>query len=195
MRHNPTIDEYLTLNITTCKKLGYFQPNTVQEGSVLWTNGGEVVAGIKLRTDTINHVCTLSYVWNGTQVEDTVRLRWRSSNLDTGVISWEIGRGFYYFVCPVTGRSCRNLYLVNGRFVSRYAFKALYKQQTLSRHRRADVFRFMDAADKVERLARQRYRKRTYRGKPTPYALRLERLNDKAVKWYGDLQIEAGKPS
>ena len=191
MRHTATIDEYITLSLTRCKKMGYFLPNTVQEGTISWRENGEVFAAIKLTTDTLNHVCTLHYCFNGKEIKETVRLRWRSSNLDKGANVWERARGFYYFVCPVTGRSCRNLYLIGGRFVSRFAFKHLYEKQTLSRHQRADIFRFLDAADKVERLERQPYRKRTYRGKPTPYARKLEHLNRQALAWYWNLQGQA----
>lgn len=191
MRHTATLDDYLALSITNCKTIGYFKPDTVQEGIIRWRNGGEVIAAIKLTTDTVNHTCTLHYCYNGNEVQETVRLRWRSSNLDNSADLWEKRRGYYYFVCPLTGRSCRKLYLVNGRFVSRFGFRHLYEKQTLSRRQRADLFRFLDAADKVEKLERQPYRKRTYRGNPTPYARKLERLNRRAVAWYYNLQDQA----
>lgn len=185
MRHTATIDEYITLNITRCKKIGYFQPNTVQEGTVSWRNNGEVYAAIKLTTDTFNHTCTLHYFYNGNEVKETVRLRWRSSNLDNSANIWEKGRGFYYFVCPVTGRSCRKLYFVGGRFVSRYGFKCLYEQQTKSRAQRDNpLFGFLDVEAQLETLERQRYRRMTYKGKPTPFARKYERLVNKANKYY-----------
>ena len=186
-----TLDEYLTLSLTRCKALGFFAPNTVQEGRINWkTSDGEQVGAILFTTDTVNHTCTLHYSHNGNEVKETVRLRWRSSNLDQGV-TWEKGRGFYYFVCPVTGRSCRKLYLVNGRFVSRHAFKALYEQQVYSRSRRNDIFRFLDYADKLEKLEQQPRRKYTYRGKPTPFARKVERLNRRGAQWYARLNNEA----
>jgi hypothetical protein len=42
-------------------------------------------------------------------------------------------------------------------------------------------------------LERQPRRKYTYRGKPTPFARRVERLNGKAVRWYRSLEDEASK--
>ena len=193
MAHSkPTIQDYLRLNLTRCKALGYFVPNATAEGVITWAQGSDVIASVRFTTDTVNHRCTIAYsTADGEQVTQTVRLRWRSSNLDKGVNTWEKGRGYYYFVCPVTGRSCRNLYLVNGRFVSRHAFPHLYEQQTLSRSRRTDVFRFLTYADKVEQLEQQPRRKYTYRGKPTPFARKVERLNRRAIGWYSTLEEQA----
>ena len=192
MSHSkPTIQDYLRLNLTRCKALGYFAPNATAEGVLTWAQGSDVIASVRFTTDTVNHRCTIAYrKTGGEQVVQTVQLRWRSSNLDKGV-TWEKGRGFYYFVCPVTGRSCRNLYLVNGRFVSRHAFPHLYEQQTLSRNRRNDVFCFLTYADKVEQLEQQPRRKYTYRGKPTPFARKVERLNRRAIGWYRDIEEQA----
>ena len=187
MAHSkPTIQDYLRLNLTRCKALGYFVPNATAEGVITWAQGSDVIASVRFTTDTVNHRCTIAYsTADGEQVTQTVWLRWRSSNLDKGV-TWEKGRGFYYFVCPVTGRSCRNLYLVNGRFVSRFAFKALYETQTESHSQRDNpLFKTLDAWDKLEQLERQKYRRYTYRGKPTPYARRVDRLLRKAERLTG----------
>ena len=187
MAHSkPTLQDYLRLNLTRCKALGYFVPNATAEGVITWAQGSDVIASVRFTTDTVNHRCTIAYsTADGEQVTQTVWLRWRSSNLDKGV-TWEKGRGFYYFVCPVTGRSCRNLYLVNGRFVSRFAFKALYETQTESHSQRDNpLFKTLDAWDKLEQLERQKYRRYTYRGKPTPYARRVDRLLRKAERLTG----------
>lgn len=194
MAQSTNIQDCLTLSLTKCKQMGYFAPNATAEGVLTWTSGGEVIAAVRFRTDTTNHRCTIEYrTADGEDVTQTVLLRWRSSNLDKGVTSWVKGRGYYYFVCPVTGRSCRKLYLVNGRFVSRFAFKHIYEQQTLSRNRRNDVFRFLLYADKVEQLEQQPRRKYTYRGKPTPFARKVERLNRRAVSWHNELETQASK--
>lgn len=192
LHRKPTIQDYLRLSLTRCKALGYFVPNATAEGVLTWGQGSDVIASVRFTTDTVNHRCTIAYrKADGEQVTQTVWLRWRSSNLDKNVNTWERTRGYYYFVCPVTGRSCRNLYLVNGRFVSRHAFPNLYEQQTLSRKRRTDVFRFLTYADKVEQLEQQPRRKYTYRGKPTPFARKVERLNRRALGWYSTLEEQA----
>ena len=172
-----TINDYLRLSLTRCKALGYFVPNATAEGVVSWTRGDDVVGAVRFRTDTVNNRCYIAYrTADGKDETQKVWLRWRASNLNRG--------GYYYFVCPVTGRYCRNLYFVNGRFVSRFAFKALYEQQTLSNSRRNDIFRFLDYADKLEQLEQQPRRKLTYRGKPTPFARKVERLNRRGCLWY-----------
>ena len=189
MAHSkPTLQDYLRLNLTRCKALGYFVPNATAEGVITWAQGSDVIASVRFTTDTVNHRCTIAYrTADGEQVTQTVQLRWRSSNLDKGV-TWEKGRGFYYFVCPVTGRSCRNLYLVNGRFVSRFAFKALYETQAESHSQRHNpLFKTLDAWDRLEKLERQKYRRYTYRGKPTPYARQVERLLHKAERLAGQM--------
>lgn len=193
LRHSkPIIQDYLRLSLTRCKALGYFVPNATAEGVITWAQGSDVIASVRFTTDTVNHRCTIAYrKADGEQVTQTVWLRWRSSNLDQGESTGGKVRGYFYFVCPVTGRSCRNLYLVNGRFVSRHAFPHLYEQQTLSRSRRTDVFRFLTYADKVEQLEQQPRRKYTYRGKPTPFARKVERLNRRAIGWHNSLEEQA----
>lgn len=173
-----TIQDYLRLSLTRCKDLGYFVPNATAEGVITWTSAGERIAAVRFKTDTVNNRCTISYRTDGEDVTQKVWLRWCCSNLNRG--------GYYYFVCPVTGRSCRNLYLVNGRFVSRFAFKALYETQAESHSQRGNpLFKTLDAWDKLEKLERQKYRRYTYRGKPTPYARRVERLFRKAERLAG----------
>lgn len=179
-----TIQDCLALSLTRCKEMGYFVPNATAEGVLTWTSGGEKIAAVRLTTDTTNNRCTIAYrTADGEDVTQTVWLRWRPSNLNRG--------GYYYFVCPVTGCSCRKLYLVNGRFVSRQAFTHIYEQQALSRSRRNDVFRFLSYSEKVEQLEQQPRRKYTYRGKPTPFARKVERLNRRAIRWYENLENEA----
>jgi hypothetical protein len=99
-------------------------------------------------------------------------LRWCNSNLNRG--------GYYYFICPITEKACRKLYLVNGGFISREAFKPLYEKQTQSHNRRNDVL--LKAAElilQLERLEELKYRRYLYRGKPTPYGEKIKRLNDR----------------
>lgn len=178
MAQTATIQDYIALSLTKCKQLGYFVPNSTVEGVISWNVGGEEIAAVRFQTDTTNNRCAIAYrKADGEDVTQKVWLRWRASNLNRG--------GYYYFVCPVTGRSCRKLYLVGGRFVSRFAFKALYEQQTKSRARRDNpLFGFLDAEAQLEQLERQRYRRMTYRGKPTPFARKYERLLNKANGYY-----------
>lgn len=166
-----TIDEYLCLSVTDCKRLGYLRPNTYATGSIQWKRGGGVIAsvGIAAKTTGVPTV-RFSYEANGVPMAYDVALRWKRSNLDA-----DGEHGYYYFVCPVTGALCRKLYLVGDRFVGRKAFHALYEKQTLSHKQRrlTGTWRDLYALDD---LTFQPHRKETYRGRLTPYGRKVDKL-------------------
>ena len=169
-----TIENILQLSITELKRVGMLRPAAYQYNTFNWTQGGREVSSIAISTDTRGEIPTVRFVYNynGSLVDYTAPLRFQPSNLNRG--------GFYMFVCPVTGRTCRKLYLVGGRFVSRFAFRALYDKQTQSRTRRYGLLANLIALKKYEDTIKQRGRKMFYRDKITPYGLRVERLAAKA---------------
>ncbi len=92
----------------------------------------------------------------------------------------EIGK-IHYFKCPVTKKRCRKLYLVNGYFLHRNAFKGLYKKQTESKSWRK-MSKNLENYYGIDTLYEQIYSKhfRThYGGKPTKRYLRLKRKIEK----------------
>ena len=177
-----TIDRYISLSVTDCKRLGYLRPASVCVVVVRWTQGGDEVAAVHLRTDTVaaEPSAVLRYTYRGTTVEVPVALRFKASNLKPNT-------GYYYFVCPDTGQPCRKLYLVEGKFVSRAAFRPLYEQQTLSRQARQDGNAWLFGYAKLENLLAEKYRRYTYRGKLTPYGRRCEKLNARVEGIFGGL--------
>jgi hypothetical protein len=82
------------------------------------------------------------------------------------------------------------LYLVGGRFISRYAFRALYAKQRYSKAQRAEFLTILKEWNEYEQLAAQPYRKTTYRGKPTPYGKQIERYERTAADLTGFLRTE-----
>lgn len=166
-----TIDEYLRLSIKDCKRLGFLRPEAFQSGVIRWTVNENERASAGFATDTRGvPVARFSYTCNGEPMNETIYLRWKRSNLNEN-------HGYYYFVCPVTGNLCRTLYLVDGRFISRKAFNAPYKQQTKSRRQRNDLlFVYLDAATAWEDLTKQRYRREYYNGRITPFGRRVEKV-------------------
>ena len=91
-----------------------------------------------------------------------------------------LGKGHvWYFLCPLTGKRCRNLYLVGERFLHREAFTGcLYEKQTYSSSRRS-LNKLFEKAFGAETLYAQLYKnhfKTHYAGKPTK---RYERLMKK----------------
>lgn len=167
-----TIDRYLSLSVSDCKRLGFLRPNAICSGSIQWTRGGAVIASVGFGTLTTGvPVARFSYEADGVQMAYDVALRWKRSNLNPDSTD-----GYYYFVCPETGNLCRKLYLVGGRFVSRRAFHALYRCQTYSKKYREDTRAWRALMDADDLVFSQRYRRETYRGKPTPYGRKVDKI-------------------
>lgn len=167
-----TIDDYIRLTVKDCKRLGFFVPNADTTNVVRWTQGNNVVASVQFGTNLTGAVpfAVLNYKYKNEPVHTELTLRFRPSNLKEGT-------GYYYFVCPVTGLSCRNLYLVNGRFVSRLAFRPLYRTQAETRVAKSNgSLAVLRALTDYEDLATAKYRRLTYRGKPTPYGRKVAKL-------------------
>lgn len=175
-----TIEDYLRLTVKDCKRLGFFVPQHDSTGVVRWTQGKNLIASVSFRTNLTGAVpyAALTYQYKGTPVHTELTLRFKPSNLkgDTG---------YYYFVCPVTGLSCRNLYLVNGQFVSRTAFRPLYRTQAETKvginNGSLAVLRAIAA---YEDMTTAKYRRLTYRGKLTPWGRKVEKMADKAGAIY-----------
>jgi len=188
-----TIEQLLALTVTDLKRLGYLRPNDVHRGAVEWKRGdGTRRASIYVETDLRFEIPSVRLVYNhaGQTLDYVTLLRWKQSNLNNG--------GFYYFICPVTGRSCRKLYLVGGRFVSRFAFRALYDKQCWSKSDRVDPLNDLLAFAEWEQLAGQRYRKPVYRGKLTPYGKKLAKYDHNAERvaaYYKQEMADGKKPA
>lgn len=171
------MEHLLAISVTALKHHGLLKPQQKQAGEIYWSHtDGARVASMGVETDTTQEIATVRFVYdyNGTTQDYAVLLRWKQSNLNNG--------GFYYFICPVTGRSCRKLFLVGGRFVSRYAFRALYKSQTVGPSERDGAYYRLLKFSEYEDLAAQPYRKETYNGKLTPYGRKLERFDHNAAR-------------
>lgn len=171
-----TIEELLCVSTASLKRLGFLRPRAYCSGVLEWKHGDHVTGRAGVAIDTRGEVPTIrfAYNFNGTPVDYTALLRYTPSNLNRG--------GYYYFACPVTGRSCRKLYLVGGRFVSRYAFRAVYDRQTKSRAQRSGLYAYLDAVSDFEKATKQKGRKMFYRDKITPYGLKVERLAAKVQR-------------
>lgn len=166
------IEDCISLSVTDCKRLGFFIPGAIVRGSVVWSVNGTRIAEIGFATKLTGvPVAVLAYNYNGIQKDVTLQLRYYHSNLHP-----DSEHGYYYFVCPVTGRCCRKLYLKDGEFISRHALNLPYKVQRQSKAQRTGPYAFLRYVDRLERLTAQKYRRITYNGKPTPYGRMLERL-------------------
>ena len=176
-----TIEDLITLSVTDCKRLGFFAPDALAKGSVKWTKGGTTSAEVLFATDLREEpTAYLAYNYNGEPREYKIGLRWHASNLDEK-------QGYFYFICPKSGKSCRKLYLVNGEFVSREETNMKYHKQILSHNQRGGIVTFLKLIDKIENVANQKYRRTTYRGIQTPYGRLLEKLETQYGRFQGAL--------
>ena len=169
------IDNYIRLTVRDCKRLGYFVPKGKAAGVVRWEQGTEEIASIRFGTNLTGAVpyAVFDYSYKGTPVHTEITLRFHPSNLNGKA-------GYYYFVCPVTGLSCRNLYLVEGRFVSRAAFRPLYRTQAETKTPLNNIsLAALRALTEYENLTTAKYRRLTYRGKTTPYGRKVEKLGER----------------
>jgi len=138
------MEDLLSVSIADLKRVGLLKPNTIQTGAIYWTYpDGTHCGAMGIVTDTTFEIASVRFVYeepNGKVHDERVLLRWKRSNLNDK-------QGFYYFGCPVSGRSCHNLYLVGGRWISRYAFRALYRSQNPSggkKYPRATISEFKE---------------------------------------------------
>lgn len=184
-----TIDDYLTLSIADLKRMGFLRADALVRGNIRFSVRGEERAAVGAATDTRGvPVFKLAYLCNGKPVDAVIYLRWKRSNLNP-----ESNNGYYYFVCPRTGKLCRKLYIVNGEFMGRQAFNPIYKKQTYSHRRRNDVFfNYLDVIDETDRITKARYRRETYRGKPTPWGRYVAKTYDRYMKFDHLLTVANG---
>lgn len=167
-----TIDDYLSISVSDLKRMGYFVPAATCSGVVNWKRDGHVIASVGFATKTTGvPVARFSYEANGEPQAYDVALRWKRSNLNPTT-----EHGYYYFVCPVTGALCRKLYLVDGRFVGRKAFHALYEKQTYTKKDRRERAAWFGLLELDDLVFSQRYRREYYNGRLTPYGRKVDKL-------------------
>ncbi|TND07946.1 MAG: hypothetical protein FD123_2754 [Bacteroidetes bacterium] len=166
-RHStlPTLfDECKTVSINDLKKWGYLVRGKNPAGVITWRRRGEITAQISIAVlmATAAPCVELDYRVNGEPRQITAELTAIPSNLGRGQL--------WYFICPHTSRRCRKLYLVDGYFYHRSAFRGVfYKQQTLSEKSRDLYIFFRDtwlAENGCDQVYEKHFRK-SYKGKMT----------------------------
>lgn len=174
-----------TISISNLKRWEYLNPNESKSGVITWSRNGNTLASIRiiLNMNPESPVLQLDYLYNDTPVNYKVELVSIPSNLGQGVV--------WYFLCPVTGKRCRKLYLVGGYFYHRSAFKGcLYENQTYS-HRIRRMRNSFDLAFLIDDINEQIYSKhfkQHYRGQPTKrYSKLINRIEARQMFSVKDL--------
>lgn len=151
-------DECKQVTITNLKRLGFLVPNTTLRGTIRWTRGGEPSGSIGICVSLLEKFVELDYKCDGKLINYRVRLQ---------SIPKHFGGCEWYFICPVTARRCRSLYLIGGYFFSRAAYpSAMYSSQTESKHTRG-MLRAFRCLDLQSDFLSRRHTRTTYRGKLT----------------------------
>ena len=167
----PTLfDEVKTISISDLNRWKYLVPKQRISGVISWSRNGEKTGSISLAVNN-TAVCPfmeLDYKSNGTPINYKVYLASTPSNIGKGVV--------WYFICPRTRKRCRKLYLIDGYFYHRSAFKGcMYEKQTYSPKNRwlCRQFEKFYGSDKAFSEIYSKHFKKEYNGKPTKRYLKL----------------------
>lgn len=141
--------ELLSFSVGTITRIAQ---GKATKGSLKWNTGGNITFYyLPAKAELV-----LSYVLNKTTpITQHIKLTAIPSNLHNG--------NTFFFICPITQKKCRKLYLYGNRFVSRFAIPQLYEKCNRSRK-----WRLFEKLMLLENL-NTRYRKKFYKDKITPF--------------------------
>jgi hypothetical protein len=167
----PTLyNEVKTVSISFLIKNNYLKPNQWQSGTITWSSNGNKTGSISIQVNTQSEspYLLLDYKYNEAPISYTVQLVSALSNLGKGVV--------WFFICPLTGKRCRKLYLADTYFYHRSAFRGcMYEKQTQSKKSRY-LDKTLGLYFQTDQLYKQLYKKhfkKQYSGKPTKKYLKL----------------------
>lgn len=178
--HSYFLDEMIQISTGDLRQIGYLKRDRVKSGNIIWTDtsdrgqagswwsGDTREISIEIVIDVPRGVMLLNYETLGTKISDKFELESVPSNLGVGHV--------YYFVCPMTSRRCRKLYLMGQHFLSRYAcLSAIYSCQSLSKSVRPyrSSAEALSEKHRLQELLSKPYAKALYRRKPTRRFARL----------------------
>ncbi|GAA3512396.1 hypothetical protein GCM10022393_27690 [Aquimarina addita] len=159
------IDQQKTLSTGYLSKRNYFLPNYKVTGSTGWTSNKSKDLDITITTimKKGNEVVILNYYdFNSEPVEQVIYLQSEPSNLGKGLV--------WFFICPFSGKRCRNLIFVYNRFMHRSNIpKAMYTVQSESKYWRK-LFQLQPNIPKTQKILNEpnrKYYKKYYCGKIT----------------------------
>ena len=170
-------DSLSQICISKLKSWGYIGPEKIVLSTLKWSRNGNPAGSISLTVNTLSKqpYVELDYKYRDEPRNYKVELVSVPSNLGKGLI--------WYFLCPYTEKRCRKLYLVDGYFLHRDAFKkCMYDSQTKSKKLRgldktlAIYFRSNNLYSELHKKHFKKY----YAGRPTKKYLRIMRQIEKA---------------
>lgn len=84
----------------------------------------------------------------------------------------------WFFICPVTGKRCRKLHFINGRYVHASRIKGYYRNNKPAWYTESkfnDILKLKQAAMDSEKLIGSKHFKTHYAGKPTKRFLKCSK--------------------
>lgn len=148
-----------------------------------WNDGNSIGARSKYTDAEISIV--MDYNYNGKPINYTIRVVEVRSNLGKGVN--------LFFVCPASGRLCKTLYLCYGseifKSIKAYRNRIYYPSQIYS-NRYNCIGKYFDWERKIENFYKGKRFIKSYKGKPTKRAIRLDYLTRK-VDYYDRLREQS----
>ena len=173
----PSIDECLTIKISAINSWGHLRLSwDMYNASYIWSQKGKKVASIGYSIKNISDYqkqIILEYKYEEKPIKYSVEIVGIPTNIGIGK-RW-------YFICPSTGKRCMNLISPSGcpYFLHRSAFTQLmYQSQKRSKEYRKyeAAYGWLFEEERLRNQLAQRYRKRHYRGRPTPLVMKIEKI-------------------
>jgi hypothetical protein len=167
----PTLfEEKKSISIKKLKEYGYLNDLENKHGGLEWSRNGEVYSSIGIRSDIEeDYSCIiLDYTKSEQHFKYSIDLERVQSNLGKGTI--------FYFICPLTKKRCRKLYLIGDHFAHRTAYQNIYYEKQTYSKRSRDLDRFyttFHASEKAQLEIDSKHFKKFYKGQPTKRYKRL----------------------
>jgi len=172
-----TAESSMRIEMSYLIQQGLIKTGTDYNSFMAWSNSKNSIS-YYIKINEVEKYLRLKYTQtdsqeNKNEMDYKIYLEGIKSNLGKGTV--------YYFLCPVSNRKCRVLYLAYGSqyFKSResYQNRIYYNCQRCSKRDYAHT-RYFKLADKLEILNKTNFRS-SYKGKETRSLKRIENLTNK----------------
>ena len=174
-----TTGEVLRIELSNLLKTGAIKKHCLCYRQMSWTNGSSIQIETSYKTDKGDYIRLIyrntDHEGNKTDKDYKIYFMVVPSNLGKGEV--------LYFICPETHNRCRVLYCCYGSDIwkSRLAYRhRIYYNCQVSSKRSYWNSRYWDYENKIEKLEAENVKRRkqySYKGKPTKFALKMEKLN------------------
>jgi hypothetical protein len=130
--HRGAVEQYPALDLRILRRAGLMRPGECTYDTLTWRNQAPGALSVRAFIDLSD------------DRRATIRLRGDGINQDIELIATPSGFGGtrHHMLCPMAGRPCEVLYLVDGMFASRQAHRLTYRSQSedeLGRARRKAI--------------------------------------------------------